>query len=127
MGQSCTTVPTGPATVTLRRAGGNMLATTNVTISAGVEYIALAVLDRMTMMAAINGGDLQSVLPNAKCSAVDYKDFFMPATPDGGAPPPRPTPPPRHPPTRCAVPAGSGLHDLPVEGRLRSLRLEPVL
>jgi hypothetical protein len=96
----CATIPPGNTTLTLQRAiGARMLATLDVTIQAGVEYVALAEFNDMTSMVEIGGGPLTSLLPGARCSTVDYGNFYTPAGgTDAGAPPPRDAGPPPPPP-----------------------------
>ena len=89
VGQPCVTIPAGRGTVTVRRViGGAVLLTRNVDITAGVEHIVALTIDDMTNQPEIIGGDLQGIIAGARCSAVDYRDFFSPNSPDAGVPPP---------------------------------------
>ncbi len=86
VGQACTGVPAGPVTMSLQRvAGGQVLATRQVTLQAGAEYVALANFDEMAGQAEIAGGPLNAM---TKCASLGYDDLFVPSpNPDGGVPP----------------------------------------
>ena len=79
--QPCGVLPNGTVPMLLQRVGGvEALATRQVSIVPGEEYVALATTDDADEV-IIAGGPLQVVEPGAVCSTADFDDFFTTTPP----------------------------------------------
>ena len=101
VGQPCVAIPTGQMSVSVRRAG-TVLHTQNVEVTAGIEHVVALDVDDNNKPVLL-GGDLQSVIRGARCSAVGYKDLYPSQTPDAGAPNPPADAGPQYPPAAACA------------------------